>query len=71
MEEVHKKEHDIMRFRLYEVYFDLTCDGHQNTSKIYFMNILRCFNDHQLFPKKLILSEPLLHQMSDILISEK
>ena len=27
-----KKELDIMRFRLYEVNFDLTCKGLQNTS---------------------------------------
>ena len=28
-----------MRFKLYEVKFDLTCERHQNTSKTYFMNI--------------------------------
>ena len=53
MEEVNKKkkELDIMRFRLYEVKFDLTCEGHQNTSKTYFVNVLRCFDDHQMWPQ--------------------
>ena len=45
-----KKEVDIMIFRLYEVNFDLTCEGHLNTSKTYFMDILRCFHDHQMWP---------------------
>ena len=49
MEEVRKKkELDIMRLKLYEVKFDLTCECHQNTSKTYFMNILGCFDDHQI-----------------------
>ena len=49
MEEVQKKkELDIMRLKLYEVKFDLTCECHQNTSKTYFMNILGCFDDHQI-----------------------
>ena len=46
---VSKRTHviaNIMRFRLYEVNLDLTCESHQNTSKTYFMNILRCFDDH-------------------------
>ena len=41
-----KKELDIMRFRLYKFNFDLTCKGHQSYLKIFFMNILRCFDDH-------------------------
>ena len=48
MEEVLKKELDIMRLKLYEVKFDPTCEHHQNTSKTYFMNILGCFDDHQI-----------------------
>ena len=48
-----------MRLKLYEVKFDLTCERHQNTSKTYFMNILGCFDDHQIWPKiDLIISEP-------------
>ena len=30
MEEAQKIELDIMRFKLYEVKFDLTCEHHQN-----------------------------------------
>ena len=41
-----KKELDIMRFRHNEVNFELTCESHQNTSKTYFMNTLRCFDNH-------------------------
>ena len=41
-----KKELDIMRFRLYVVNFDLTCEGHPKYSRAYFMNIMNCFNDH-------------------------
>ena len=52
MEEVRKKKQlDIMRLKLYEVKFDLTCECHQNTSKTYFMNILGCFDDHQIWPQ--------------------
>ena len=40
-----------MRLKLYEVKFDLTCERHQNTSKTYFMNILGCFDDHQIWPQ--------------------
>ena len=46
-----KKELDIMRLKLYEVKFDLTCERHQNTSKTYFMNILGGFDDHQIWPQ--------------------
>ena len=45
-----KKELDIMRFRFYEINFDLTCEGQPNYSKTYFMNILRCFDDHHMWP---------------------
>ena len=46
MEKVHKKEPDIMSFKHNEVSFDLTCEGHPNYPKTYFMNILRCFDGH-------------------------
>ena len=47
-----------MRFRLYEVSFNLTCEGHPNYSKTYFVNIMNCFNEHQMWPKiDLIMSE--------------
>ena len=54
MEEVHKNELDMMRLRLYEVNFDLTCEVHPNYSKTYFINILRCFNDHQMWPQNFV-----------------
>ena len=40
-----------MSFRRYEVNFDLTCEGHQNTPETYSMNILGCFDDHQMLPQ--------------------
>ena len=49
MEEVHKKG-TWHKFRLYEVNFDLTCEGHPNYSRAYFMNIMSYFNDHQMCP---------------------
>ena len=50
-----KKEPDIMRLRRNEVNFDIICEGHQNYSKAYFMNILRCFDDHEIRPQKLFM----------------
>ena len=41
-----KQEPDIMRLRYNVVNFDITCEGHLNYSKAYFMNILKCFDDH-------------------------
>ena len=41
-----KKELYIMRFKHNEVDFDFICEGHPNHSK---MNILRCFDDHQVW----------------------
>ena len=49
-----KKEPDIIRLRHNEVNFDITCKGHQNYSKAYFMDILRCFDDHQIPPQKFL-----------------
>ena len=37
-----------MSFKLYEVKFDFRCERHQNTLKTYFMNILMCFDNHQI-----------------------
>ena len=31
--------------------FEVTCEGHPNYSKTYFMNILRCFDDYQMWPQ--------------------
>ena len=43
-----KRELDIMKFRLYEVNFDYTCEAYPNYSETYFMNILMCFDDHHI-----------------------
>ena len=40
MEEVHKKDLNTMRLRLYEVHFDLTCESHPNLLQTYFMTII-------------------------------
>ena len=45
--EVNKKNFDIIRFWLYEVNFDFTWKGHQ----AYFIDILRCCDDHQMWPQ--------------------
>ena len=54
MEEVHKNELDIIEFRVYEVNFDLTGEVHPNYSKTYFMNILRRFNDDQMWSQNYV-----------------
>ena len=49
-EEVHKKilKIDIMRFTDNDINFDITHEGHQNWSKILYMDILRVFGDHHM-----------------------
>ena len=48
MEEVHKKEIDIMRFTHIYVNFDVKYEGHQNCSKTLSMHILRVFGHHHM-----------------------
>ena len=51
MDEVHTKltwHNDITTC---EGQFKITCEGSPNYSKIYFMNIFGCFDDHQMQPK--------------------
>ena len=50
MDEAHKKELDI-RLKHNEVNFKVTFEGPLNYSITYFMNILRCFDDHQMQPQ--------------------
>ena len=46
-----KNELHIRRLENNEVNFEVACEGHPNYSKTYFMNILRCFGDHQMWPQ--------------------
>ena len=43
-----KNRLDIMMSRHNEVKIDLTYEGHQNTSKTHFMDILGCFDDLEM-----------------------
>ena len=43
-----KNELDLMRFKFFEVKFDLTYECHQNSSKRCFINILKCFGECQI-----------------------
>ena len=53
MDEAHKKKFDIRRLIHNEVNFEVTFEGPPNYLKTYFMNIFRCFDDHQMQPQKL------------------
>ena len=53
MDEAHDKKLDMRKLIHNEVIFEVTFEGHPNYPKTYFMNIFRCFDDHQMPPQKL------------------
>ena len=40
------QKNDTIRFTHNDTNFDITCQGHQKCLKVYFMDILRIFDDH-------------------------